>query len=169
MFQKIHSIKSWLKYICLKQLRGKWAPAWESGHLVVNHLSTQFQHDTERPPFRCLVKSYTLTHWQYHQHYWLLVTDCTFSLCLFKEAQREDLEILLHFSELQILNKNSQKGVQAACKPESPLGSEVKKGHIVWNGPHSHLGTITETYKLQTEMAGCCIHGNRCWLGQSAL
>lgn len=25
----------------------KWALAWESGHLIVNQLSTQFQHDIE--------------------------------------------------------------------------------------------------------------------------
>lgn len=91
-----------------------------------------------------------LTHWQYHQHYWLLVTDCTFfSLCLFKEAIKwKTFEILLISSELQNSQQKFSKGVQAACKPESPLGSEVKR-LIVWNGPHSHLGTITETYKLQ--------------------
>lgn len=89
-----------------------------------------------------------LTHWQYHQHYWLLVTDCTFSLCLFKEAIKGRPWNPASFQSSKILNKKFSKGVQAACNQRVHWGLKLK-GHIVWNGPHSHLGTITETYKLQ--------------------
>lgn len=72
------------------------------------------------------------------------------SLCLLKEAiMGRHLKSCFISSELhKFSTKNYQKDYRLHVNQRVHWGLKLK-GHIVWNGPHSHLGTITKTYKLQ--------------------
>lgn len=127
---------------------GKWALARESGHL--NQLSTQFQHDIESAiPTPCESLYPWLTDSIISATDCLLLTVIFFTLPLQGSNNGKNFEILLHFLRApKFSTKNSQKEYRLHVNQRVHWGLKLK-GHIVWNGPHSHLGTITETYKLQ--------------------
>ena len=105
---------------------------------------------TQSWPFRCLVSLYTPDSLTVSSAllvtcYWLYF----FTLPLQGINKGKTFEILLHFLRApKFSTKNSQKEYRLHVNQRVHWGLKLK-GHIVWNGPHSHLGPITETYKLQ--------------------
>lgn len=123
----------------------------------MKQLSTQFQHDLEwaiptpRLPCRSLHLWFTDRIISTISCLWPMLSPLYFSsLCLFKEVMMGK-PLKSHFISSEphkFSTKTSQKDYRLRVNQRVHGGLKLK-GHIVWNGPHSHLGTITKTYKLQ--------------------